>query len=172
MIFMANIITGFRIAASVALLFFPAMSPAFYIFYMIAGISDMIDGAVARKTGTVSEFGEKLDSFADIVFAAVCLIKLFPVLNIPLWLSLWITAIAIIKLINIIAGVLRLKKLVSVHSLLNKVTGALCFAVILTIPFMDLRYSAASVCVFATVAAVQESYLVHKQAQKSPERSH
>jgi CDP-diacylglycerol--glycerol-3-phosphate 3-phosphatidyltransferase len=168
---MANIITGIRIAASAALLFFPAMSPAFYIFYLIAGISDMIDGAVARKTDTASEFGERLDSFADIVFATVCLIKLLPVVNIPLWLSLWMTAIAIIKLINIIAGVLRMKKLVSVHSVLNKATGALCFAVILTIPFIDLRYSAAFVCVFATAAAVQETYLVLKQAQKSPKRT-
>ena len=74
---MANIITGIRIVLSVALLFCPALSPRFYALYIAAGFSDMIDGAVARKTGTVSEFGSRLDTFADIVFVAVQ--KLFSV---------------------------------------------------------------------------------------------
>ena len=66
---MANIITGIRIVLSVALLIFPALSPAFFVLYVAGGLSDMIDGAVARKTGTVSEFGSKLDTIADIIFA-------------------------------------------------------------------------------------------------------
>ena len=62
---MANIITGIRILCSIALLFFPAFSPSFYALYIAAGVSDMIDGTVARKTGTASEFGSKLDTAAD-----------------------------------------------------------------------------------------------------------
>jgi hypothetical protein len=83
---MANIITGIRIVLSIALMFCPALSPSFYALYIVAGFSDMIDGAVARKTGTVSEFGSRLDTGADIVFVAVFLIKLLPVLHIPVWL--------------------------------------------------------------------------------------
>ena len=91
---MANIITGIRIVISVVLLFCPAFSPIFYVLYLIAGLSDMVDGAVARKTGTVSEFGSRLDTIADIAFVAVCLIKLLPVLDIPDWLYVWIAIIA------------------------------------------------------------------------------
>ena len=69
---MANIITCVRIVLSVALLFCPALSPAFYGLYIAAGASDMIDGAVARKTGAVSELGARLDTVADMVFTAVC----------------------------------------------------------------------------------------------------
>ena len=98
---MANLITCIRIVLSAALLFSPALSPAFYALYLAAGISDMIDGAVARKTGTVSELGSRLDTIADIVFTAVCLIKLLPVLDVPAWLYTWIAVIAIIKLLNI-----------------------------------------------------------------------
>lgn len=32
----------------------------------------MLDGFIARKMHTESKFGEKLDSFADIVFIAAC----------------------------------------------------------------------------------------------------
>ena len=63
----ANIITGVRILCSIALLFCPAFSISFYSLYIIAGGSDMIDGAIARKTGTVSAFGAKFDTVADLI---------------------------------------------------------------------------------------------------------
>ena len=160
---MANIITGIRIVLSVALLFCPALSPTFYVLYIAAGFSDMIDGAVARRTGTVSEFGSRLDTVADIVFVAVCLIKLLPVLHVPVWLYVWIVIIAFIKVANIASGYIRQKRLVSVHSMINKVTGGMLFIFPLTLAFVDLRYSVVAVCAVATAAAVQEGYLIkHK----------
>ena len=55
----------------------------------------MIDGPVARKTGTTSKFGSRLDTLADIVFVAVCLIKLLPVLDVSFWINIWIAIIAL-----------------------------------------------------------------------------
>jgi phosphatidylglycerophosphate synthase len=81
----ANLITGVRILCSFALLFCQPFSLSFIVFYLVAGFTDMIDGAVARKTGTTSEFGAKLDTVADFVFVAVCLWKLLPSLSVPLW---------------------------------------------------------------------------------------
>lgn len=49
----------------------------------------MIDGTVARKTENVSKFGSRLDTIADIVFVAVCLIKLLPILTVPTWIYVW-----------------------------------------------------------------------------------
>ena len=160
---MANIITGIRIVLSVALLFCPALSPMFYALYIAAGFSDMIDGAVARKTGTVSEFGSRLDTAADIVFVAVCLIKLLPVLHVPGWLYIWIAVIAFIKVANIAVGYIRQKEFISVHSMINKVTGVLLFVFPLTLAFIDLRYSATVVCMVATAAAIQEGQLIKQK---------
>ena len=157
---MANTITGIRILLSVALLFCPAFSPTFYALYIAAGFSDMIDGAVARKTGSVSEFGSRLDTIADIVFVAVCLIKLLPVLDVPVWLYIWTAVIAMIKLFNIAIGYIRQKEFISVHSAINKVTGGLLFVFPLTLTFIDLRCSAAVVCMVATIAAVNERHLI------------
>ena len=109
---MANSITGIRIACSIALLFCPAFSPAFYTLYIIAGVSDMIDGTVARKTGTVSEFGSKLDTVADLILVIVCLIKLLPVLHVATWLIIWIIVIAVIKVINLLSGYVLRKEIV------------------------------------------------------------
>lgn len=155
---MANIITGIRILCGVALLAVPPFSVPFYALYLTAGFSDMIDGTVARKTGKASEFGSKFDSIADFVFVAVCLIKLVPVLNIESWLCIWIVLVAAIKLFNIVYGLKKHKRLVFVHSVLNKITGALTFVLPLTIRFLEFRYAAAVVCAVATVAAVQECF--------------
>ena len=101
---MANAISIFRIAASIVLLFCPVFSPAFYAFYIMAGVSDMLDGFVARKTNSSSRFGARLDTIADFVFVVVCLIKLLPILSIPAWLYVWIGIIAFIKAVNIVSG--------------------------------------------------------------------
>ena len=76
---MAKVITGIRILVSVVLLFCPVFSPIFYAMYLIAGLSDMVDGIIARKTNSVSEFGSRFDGVADFVFVGVCLIKILPV---------------------------------------------------------------------------------------------
>ena len=156
----ANILTSCRILGSVLLLFFPAFSLGFYIIYFFCGFSDMLDGTIARKTNTVSSFGSKLDTAADFVFMAVCAVKLLPMMNIPVWLWIWIAAIAIVKFTNIIWGFIRRKKLVDYHTFLNKTTGLLLFFLPLTFQFIVPTYSFAVVCTIATIAAIQEGYCV------------
>ena len=157
---MANIITGCRILCSIILLFIPAFSHTFYILYLVAGFTDMIDGAVASKTDTVSESGSRLDTIADIIFVVSCMIKLLPVLTIPIWLWIWIGVIATIKVFNIISGYIVQKKFVAKHTIMNKVTGAVLFILPLTLSIVDLKYSGGFVCTIAILAAVQEGYLM------------
>ena len=168
---MANLITGIRILCSIALLFFPAFSPAFYTLYLVAGVSDMIDGTVARKTGTASAFGSKLDTAADFILAAVCLIKLIPALDMPIWLIIWIAVIALIKAINIISGYVMRKEFVAAHTVMNKVTGVFLFILPLTVSFIDLKYSGALVCAVATFAAIQEGHYIRTGTSETKNNS-
>ena len=154
----ANIITGSRIVLSLPLLFIPLTSAWFYVLYLLCGLSDMIDGAVARKTKNASEFGARLDTVSDFVFMSVALIKFVPHLHIPVWLWIWIGIIAMMKLGNVVWGVIRTKKLMSPHTLLNKITGLLLFLLPATISFIDLTYTLPIVCAVATVAAINEVY--------------
>lgn len=157
---MANVITCSRILISIALIFFPPFSPVSFALYLVAGITDMIDGTVARKTGTVSDFGARLDSIADIVFVAVCLVKLIPIISISVWLYIWIGLIALIRVINVISGFIMQKRLVLLHTVMNKVTGFLLFLLPLTLCFVDIKYTAIPVCAVATFAAVQEGHFI------------
>ena len=163
---MANAITIFRIADSIALLLCPVFSPAFYVFYIMAGVSDMLDGFVARKTNTASRFGEKLDTIADYVFVIVCLIKLLPVIRIPIWLYVWTGIIALIKVVNIISGFALQKTFMAVHSAMNKTTGVLLFLLPLTVPVLLMKYFAIFVCAAATFAAIQEGHLIRYKRKR------
>ena len=157
---MANVITGLRILVSVALLFCPVFSPIFYVMYLIAGLSDMADGIIARKTNSVSEFGSRFDSIADFVFVAVCLIKILPVMDIPIWLYIWTAVIALIRSLNIMTGYALQKRFVAVHSTMNKVTGVLLFMLPLTLSIVPLIYTGIPICSVATFAAVEEGYFI------------
>ena len=156
----ANIVTGFRIFGSILLLFFPAFSTEFYITYLLCGFSDMIDGTIARKTNSTSKFGSQLDTIADFVFVVVTLFKLLPVIYIPGWLWIWGGVIAVIKISNIIWGYVSKKQFISLHTMMNKVTGLLLFLLPLTVSFAELKYIAIAVCSIATLSAIQEGVYV------------
>ncbi len=158
--YVANTITISRIILAIILLCFKPFTMTFNVIYIFCGITDMIDGFIARKTHTESAFGAKLDSIADIVFFSVCLIRILPVMGIKLWLWIWIAVVALVKVINIVSGYACQHQLVLLHTITNKVTGLLLFILPLTISFIDINYAAILVCVIATFAAVQEGHYI------------
>lgn len=160
--YIANIITGSRAIFSLPLLFIPLSSAWFYILYLSCGLTDMIDGAIARKTGTVSKVGARLDTVADFTFMFVCCVKILPLIHIPVWLWVWIIIIALIKIFNIAFVFIHEKKLISIHSVLNKITGFALFLFPFSLTFASTIYSVATICALATFAAKQEVYFIAK----------
>lgn len=63
----ANYISISRILLVLTLIFIEPLSTTFYIIYFISGISDILDGFIARKYNVTSTLGEKLDSIADLI---------------------------------------------------------------------------------------------------------
>ena len=60
--YIPNIITAVRILGTLFLLWAKLPSLYFFVIYSICGFSDVLDGWLARKTKTTSEFGARLDS--------------------------------------------------------------------------------------------------------------
>lgn len=158
----ANILTYTRMVVSVALLFIDTFSAFFYICYVYCGVSDMLDGFIARRTHTDSNKGAKLDSIADILFVMACLIKILPVLDIPLFLWIWVGIITLVKVSTFICNTIKKRKDVFLHSFANKVAGFLLFMLPLTLSLAPVVYTAIPICVVATFAAVQEGCLSRK----------
>lgn len=153
---MANFLTCIRILCSAAILFCPAMSPIFYILYLTAGVSDMLDGAAARKAGTASETGARLDTVADLIFVSACMIKLFPVLEIDVYIYVWVAVIAFIKISGYVYVYKNKISRETLHTAANRITGTALFILPLTLGFIDIKYTAPLVCAAATYAAIDE----------------
>jgi len=152
----ANAITLARIFGSAGLLAAPLYSTLFWGLYLLCGISDLLDGFVARRTGSISPFGAKLDSAADLVFAVAVLVRLLPTLSLPVWLWVWVGAVAAMRIAVLTAGACIGRRFVSLHTLPNKAAGLLAFLFPLTLPLVEAVWSAAAVCAVASAAAVYD----------------
>ena len=80
--------------------------------------------------------------------------------HIPGWLWIWVSVIEIIKIGNIIWGYVFKKQFISLHTIMNKVTGLLLFFLPLTLSFVELKYSSLVVCSIATFSAIQEGVYI------------
>ena len=167
---MANVLTGIRILCGLLILCFPAFSGWYYCFYLIGGFSDAVDGAVARKMDTASDFGSKFDTSADFVFTIAVIIKIIHALYIPVWLIIWIAIIALIKIGCHLAGYIKYHEFKTVHSTLNKVCGGVAFVVPLFIGG-DYAWQAKFIvviviCILTSIAAIAEGLTILGNSQK------
>lgn len=167
----ANILTISRMTFSILILPTSLFSFCFYILYTICGITDIVDGTVARKTHTESRNGARLDSIADIVFLLVVLLKLLPVLTglIPQWVLLAVIGTAIIRLLAYAIGATKFHKFTALHTILNKITGAALFCIPYVFLKVDISVICFVVCILAGISAVEEFMINIKSKDFNPD---
>ena len=145
---------------SIMLLIPKTFSITFNMIYIYCGISDILDGFVARMSKSESEIGDRLDSVADIIFVIVAMVKILPVLNSTNGIIIWVVFIALIKIVNMISSYIHYKKTVVPHTTLNKITGLLLFIA----PFIIVKTNSIVfiiiICTISMFAAVQEGYYI------------
>lgn len=155
-----NFLTALRIPLSVLLLFLKPLTPLFLFVYSICGISDILDGAIARKTNSTSAFGSKLDSIADIIFLGSALIALLPKFTIPVGTAVWILMIAAVRIASLTIVYCKYHAFALLHTYANKITGLLLFCFPYFCLFMNLPVLYFLLCAAASVSAVEELAIV------------
>ena len=156
-----NIITLFRIAGSLGLLLCDVTGVMFWIIYALCGISDIVDGWLARKLKCVTRTGALMDSLADICFVACCAWKLLPIFELPQWLWLWAGVIVVIKVVNQLSALVMYGHCCFPHTFANKITGFLLF---ITVPMTFWSIiPIAIVAAIATFSAVQEGHFIRRK---------
>lgn len=162
----ANIITISRILFSLCLFILSPYSALFAGLYFLCGVTDVLDGFIARKLHTESKTGELLDSIADLLFAAAYAVKILPLLCISAWIWVWIVLIAAEKIWGILQRGKKEQRFYIAHSFANKLTGVLIFFLPMTVRLINIKYSAIVVCAAATFAATEELFEYRKALKK------
>ncbi|WMI81391.1 CDP-alcohol phosphatidyltransferase family protein [Anaerotignum sp. MB30-C6] len=151
-----NAFTIARMVSSVFLLWVEPFSVWFMVLYFFCGISDVLDGFIARSFQLTSSLGATLDSVADWIFVCIVLYVTLPILVLPSWVLPWIGGIAFIKVCSLVLGVVRYGSLAFLHTYLNKITGSMLFGFPLFYSIFGMDDTAVVLCTVASVAAVEE----------------
>ncbi len=156
--YIANVVTSARIILSAILIFSTPLSAQFYILYTCCGVTDMLDGMIARHTHTASKSGAVLDSIADMAFLFVVMLRLWPVLLglVPKAVLWAIPFIAAIRVFAYLTGWIKYHCFVSLHTYLNKATGAALFASAYFMLSASFRFLCGVICVLAILSAAEE----------------
>ena len=155
-----HFLSASRIILCLPLLLVDAMTVPFWVLYVIAGTTDMLDGFLARRWGVESQFGARLDSLADFVFVLAAGYKLFPLLKLPAALWMMIGLIALVKIVNAISAYVVKRRIEFLHTKANKMTGFLLFVGLMAIGqsyFIPVAWVIACIALFA---AIQEGHFI------------
>ena len=158
-----NILSASRIVLCLPLLLVDALTVPFWVLYVIAGMTDMLDGFLARQWGVETKFGARLDSLADFVFVLAVGYKLFPWLKLPAALWMMMGLIAMVKIVNAISAYVIKHRIEFLHTKANKLTGFLLFIGVMTIGqsyFVPVAWVIACIALFA---AIQERYFIRSK---------
>ena len=154
----ADCMTSLRIAASLFLLFLSPGSTGFFAVYTLAGLTDALDGWLARKTGTASSFGARLDSTADLLFYCAVLIWFIPVLRQTMPAEIWyaVAGILFVRLASYGTAAIKYHRFASLHTRLNKLTGAAVFLLPYILTFSSSIAYCRVICALVFAASLEE----------------
>lgn len=157
-----NAVTSVRLVGALAILFLPVPSAAFFTVYTLCGLSDVVDGSIARLLHAESDFGAKLDSVADLTFYAVMLIRLLPELieAMPSWIWLAVAAVLMLRLCAYLVAALRYHRFAAMHTYLNKLTGFCVFLMPYFLGHGALTVYCIVVCGIGSLASLEE-FIIH-----------
>lgn len=151
-----NFISASRIIFSFLLIFVKPLSVGFFTIYIICGVSDIIDGFIARSMGTTSKLGEKMDSMADLIMIVILLFVLYPIVNPPTKILTWIVSIGIIRVASVVVAMKKYKTFAMLHTYGNKITGIILFVFPILLPYIHATVLMNFICVVATASAIEE----------------
>ncbi len=124
-----NILTLSRIIFSILMAMNYNNKIILVILFLYCGLSDILDGYLARRYNVDSDNGAKMDTIADLVF--FCVIMYILLIMVPIEILskfiVYIVITFILKVIAIIIAWYKYKEFVILHTILNKITGILIF---------------------------------------------
>lgn len=164
-----NYITLVRLVLSVLLFFITDNWILFLMIYFVCGVSDVLDGFLARKFHLQTKTGARLDSLADFIFffAAFFRMLLSYKLIIPAPIVLGIILITLIRFLNLYITRKKFGMPGVLHTIGNKISGMIFFFACPTA--VILEYIPLWVILIPLISALEETLILHKTSSYNPD---
>ncbi|AZO95375.1 CDP-alcohol phosphatidyltransferase family protein [Halocella sp. SP3-1] len=152
-----NTLSIFRILFSGLLIVSFPYKTIFILIYLLSGLTDVLDGFIARKYNIETKLGAKLDSIADIAFYTVLLIIFFVWFRNILIEYKWLIIITItIRISTIIIGIVKYKNIVFIHTVANKITGLMIYCIPIYIFLLNSNILILVTTITSIISALEE----------------
>lgn len=126
-VYIPNIITLSRIFLSLGLFFIDFRSVLFILVYLICGLTDLLDGYIARRTGSETLLGARLDSIADLFMSVMIIITVIKQNQVTMLIFIGIIIIFILRIGNTVFTKIKFRKISLIHTIANKLSGLFFF---------------------------------------------
>ena len=133
-----NLLTLIRFLGGIVLIFLPIPGKAFYTVYILCGLTDALDGFLARRLRTAS--------------------PMMPILRrrLPGWIWYIVAFVLALRLTSYLVAAFKLHKFAAVHTIANKATGAMVFGVGLVLNLSILTLYCLALAAVATWSSTEE----------------
>jgi phosphatidylglycerophosphate synthase len=130
-----NFLTLTRVLAGAALFVVTADGPFLFILVLLGGISDWLDGLLARMLGAVSRFGAAFDLIADAVFLTSAYLAMWRLGLLPLF---WFAVIFLLTALKWFALGIQVRSGIGVAStgrIWNRLLGICSYSLLIGVAF-------------------------------------
>lgn len=164
-----NILTSLRILCAALLLAAPVYSVRFYMLYLICGITDFLDGRLARRLHVASKAGASLDNIADYTLLVSTVTKVLPTLLLEVWALIWGICMLAAHVSSSVIAWIKYKRIVVLHTFANKLLGGVVYAIPLFAGLGNHTLLITIVSGFMCFSVPEEIYLLLASNQLEPD---
>jgi CDP-diacylglycerol--glycerol-3-phosphate 3-phosphatidyltransferase len=184
-----NILSTLRIVGSLSLLLFAwgirafdggVMSFLFIVVYTFCGVSDILDGLIARRYDATSKIGAKLDTFGDILLFFSAFVSVLVIIKLRLETAplVWILVAVATVGFNVVFTKIKFGQFNGVHTILRKLGGGSTFFIVpISIAAYEIKGNQVifapiviAVSVILIVSAIEEFIILLTSTEFDPDR--
>jgi CDP-diacylglycerol--glycerol-3-phosphate 3-phosphatidyltransferase len=156
-----NLISILRILSCALFFIIGNNTTLFFLVATIIGLSDILDGSLARKYKVQSKLGAQLDSIADSVFF-ISIFIYFCVYKTDLLIQYkYVLIIGVCcKILPLIISLAKNRKIISIHTIMNKISGFIVIIGIILIVLFDANQIINIISLVISLAGIEESLII------------
>lgn len=146
-----------------------AMRITFVVLYIIAGITDALDGYIARKYDICTDLGADLDSYADILYYLGSAVFIYVFAKEALMTNIWFLVFTLSMFaLEIIISWLKFKKPLFIHTLLSKFSGFMVFATVIVAAVTEINLLLIITILLYGISFMENIVIFFKHGEVSP----